>query len=776
MRGNLPGDVTSFVGRGSDVREVRRLMRQSRLISLTGVGGVGKTRLAYACAADIGRAFDDGVWLVDLTPLTSPDLIDSAIRDVLPGSRNSDALWQQIAERKLLLVLDNCDHLADAVGQVTSELLVHCPGLRVLATSRSPLRVSGEQVYEVAPLGLNAGRSSVSEAATLFRDRVQALCSHTSIDFTTAEVAELCSRLDGLPLAIELAAMRTRALSITEIIAGLQTRFELLDEGPQDFPPHHQSLRALLKWSWDQCSRDEQRLWSQLAVFSGSASLDAVIAVGDLNRQQAIHLVESLVRRSVLQHIQMGEASRYRMLDTIREFGALMLQETAGDPNAVADDVRLRHSAYYLELANRARADWFGPGQHSISALINTEVANIRTALDTALADQRVCEQAARAVASLWFHWVGCGHIKEGMLWCDKAAAALDRSDTPIPSDLLWVRGWIQLIAGDIGAAQSSLAGCLETADCEHDMRNASYAHAMLGALHGFVGDYAAFGSHYNKAITSARADGDDLGAAMFLVHQAEIRSLTGEVEIAHRLCEESAKLCQAHGDRWCLGYTVWVRALCHYVTGQTESALELALDAARLAITVDDQLSAVLVSEVAAWSMGEDNPRHAATLLAATERYWTMSGKVLLGFDRLIDHREAALAALARTLTAAECDESAAAGRRLGDAGAQAILGSAFSELAAPTQPAEHNEPDVSQMDTDTLDTLTARELEIARLVSEGNTNQEIAQELIIGRRTVDTHVSNVLAKLGVLRRAEVAALVSAASEHESSLTANSR
>ncbi|GEL20217.1 LuxR family transcriptional regulator [Pseudonocardia asaccharolytica DSM 44247 = NBRC 16224] len=767
VRGNLPVDVTTFVGRGTEVREVRRLMRQSRMVTLIGVGGVGKSRLARAVAADIRRAFDAGVWLVDLSPLTSPDLIESAIRDVLPGAPSTGTLWEQIGQRALLLQLDNCDHLAHAVGPMITELLLRCPGLRALITSRSALGVSGEQVYDVPPLGLCATGSSLSEAATLFRDRVRSLDSNTSIDFTAPEVVELCRRLDGLPLAIELAALRTRALSITEIVSGLQARFDLLDGGPCDLPPHHQSLRALLKWSWDQCSSEEQRLWSGLAVFSGSASLDAVLAVADLGRQKGIRLVESLVQRSVLHHVQTDGPSRYRMLDTVREFGALMLQDSATDP-ATVENLRVRHSTCYLELANQAGADWFGPDQHSISTHLKAEIANIRTALETALADQHHCEQAARAIASLWFYWVGCGHIDEGRLWCDKAVVALGRFSLPFPSQFLWVRGWIQLITGDTDSAQRSLAASLETADREDDTRNAAYAQAFLAALHGFAGDYAAFGSGYYKAIVSARASGDSLAAAMFLVHQAEIRSLIGEHQIALRLCEQSAELCQAHGDRWCLCYTLWVRALCHYVTGQTKTARELALDAARLALMVDDHLAAVLVAEVAAWSMAEEDPTRAAMLLAATELYWRLSGKVLLGFDRLIGHRDASLATLAHTLTSAECDEAAAAGQRLGDAGVREILAAAFDELgpSSPQPVATSDEPETHKPDKGVLDILSARELEVAILVSEGKTNPQIARELILGRRTVDTHVSNILAKCGLRRRTEIAVLVSSTSD----------
>ncbi|SFQ55173.1 LuxR C-terminal-related transcriptional regulator [Amycolatopsis rubida] len=757
MRGNLPADITTFVGRGAEVREIRRLMRQSRMVTLIGVGGVGKTRLARAVAADLGRAFDAGVWLVDLTPLTSPDLLESAIRDVLPAAPGTGALWEQIGRRGLLLELDNCDHLASEVGPVITELLLRCPGMRALITSRSSLGVSGEQVYEVAPLGVRATGAELSEAATLFRDRVRALDSTTTVDFAAPEVTELCSRLDGLPLAIELAALRTRALSITEILDGLQARFDLLDGGPRDLPPHHQSLRALLEWSWDQCSPAEQRLWSRLAVFSGSAPLDAVLAVADLDRRKGIRLVESLVRRSVLQHLQAGDASRYRMLDTVREFGALMLQDAT-------EELRLRHAAYYLALADEASTAWFGPEEQSIGARVKTEIANIRTALDTALADRRHCEQAARTVAALWFYWLGCGDIDEGTLWCDKTAAALGRFGLPAPSPFLWVRGWLQLVAGDTGTARRSLTGCLEAAKREGDTRNAAYAQAFLGALHGFAGDYAAFGSCYQEAIGSARAVGDHLATAMFLVHQAEIRSLIGEPEIALRLCARSAEICQAHGDRWCLCYTLWVRALCHHVTGQAAAALERALAAAKLAMTLDDHLAAVLVSEVAAWSMVEDDAKRSAVLLAATARYWTMSGKVLLGFDRLIGHREAALAVLAEKLAPAQAEEAAAAGRALGDSGARAILAGAFDELA-PAPPVVPGEPEKPKPDNGFLELLSAREREVAVLVSEGKTNQQIAHELIIGRRTIDTHVSNILAKCGLRRRAEIAALVSSSS-----------
>ncbi|WP_051424971.1 ATP-binding protein [Rhodococcus pyridinivorans] len=769
MRGNLPAEVSSLIGRSAEVRKARELLKHSRLVSLTGVGGVGKTRLARAVAFDMARSFKDGVWLIDLTTYTDAALIERSLRDLLPGPETAPTLSSQVSGLSILVVLDNCEHVADAVGSLLAGWLPQCPATRVLTTTRTTLRVRGEQVFEVPPLSLPAENapSLESSAVELFRERVTALNVYTSIDWASADVVELCRKLEGLPLAIELAALRTTVLSVEEIVEGLDSRFDLLAGGHADLPAHHRSLRALLHWSWELCSADEKRLWARFSSFGGSATLRDLATVCGLDPREAVDLVDSLVRNSVLQRHDAAGFPRFRMLDTIREFGMLMLTSMSEDVTTVGANtlvaLRARHSAHYLHLVADASARWFGPEQRTITTTVAVEMENIRRALETAIADVSSYDSAATAVADLWFYWIGSGLLDEGRFWADRVVERFERIGRSAPHRLLWLRGWIHLVTGDVAAAQRDLIASLTAATLRLDFRNAAYARAFLGALHGFSGDRLLFESEYRVAVATARALGDDFGAAMFLVHQAEIFSLTGQVEEAERLCIESAALCEAHGDVWCTGYMLWVKSLCSYVREDYPQAAEFAREAAALLVAVNDHLGAVLASEVAAWVYGADDPVRAMTVLTATGRFWQISGKTLLGFNQLMGQRDTSLVAISASLSMAEVARATAAGREIGEGGARSVVEFAFGTgiRAAKSAPDLEIVPSEASSTQDALGVLSAREKEIAVLVGQGLTNQQIADSLIIGRRTVDTHVSNILAKCGLRRRTEIAALV---------------
>jgi predicted ATPase/DNA-binding CsgD family transcriptional regulator len=361
--GNLPLQLTSFVGRRSEVAEVKRMLSASRLVTLKGPGGVGKTRLALKVATDVRRAFGDGVWLVELGQLRDPALLPHTLAESVglweqPGRPLTAALEEYLAPRRLLLVLDNCEHLVEAVAVEVDLLLRFCPELRVLATSREPLGILGEVMLSVPPLSVPDPHRPCSlpelsrfEAVRLFADRAASAVP----DFDLTEdnqlaVVEICQRLDGLPLAIELAAVRLRALSAQEIAHRLSDRYQLLTTGSRAAPARQQTLRACIQWSYDLCSPPEQLLWARLAVFDGGFELNAAegICAGDgLAQANMLDLVASLVDKSILVG-ERGAVMRYRMLDSIREFGREKLQQT-GEYAAL----RRRHRGWYADLVAR---------------------------------------------------------------------------------------------------------------------------------------------------------------------------------------------------------------------------------------------------------------------------------------------------------------------------------------------------------------------------------------------------------------------------------------
>ena len=371
--GNLPAEVTSFVGRRRELADAKRALSKSRLVTLIGVGGVGKTRVAERVARDRRRAYPHGVWLVELAQLADPALLTQRVLTELsvggpPSGNASGALIDSLSSRQVLLVLDNCEHLLDQVAALSAALLRSCPDVQILATSREPLRVVGEAVLPVPPMAAPApdrsgGVAGLSgyDAVALFTERAVAAVP----DFALTEenhraVAALCHRLDGLPLAIELAAGRLRSLSPAQILSKLDDRYALLTGGERGRPDRQQTLRASIEWSYQLCTPQEQRLWARLCVFAGSFELDAVEAVctGDIAGDEIVDLVSGLVDKSIVVRHEGGTVAKYRLLEAIREFGLERLNE-AGDGPAL----RMRHLQWYAALVRTAKAEWISERQ-----------------------------------------------------------------------------------------------------------------------------------------------------------------------------------------------------------------------------------------------------------------------------------------------------------------------------------------------------------------------------------------------------------------------------
>src|SRR5882757_5470665 len=409
----LPPQLTSFVGRTTQISELKRILSENRFVTLTGSGGAGKTRLAVEVAGRIGAEFPDGTKYVDLAPITEPELVSVTTARLLglpdqPGRSATEAVLRFIADRQLLLVLDNCEHLLDATAALVVEVLRACPAVTVLTTSREPIGMTGEAIWRVSSLSI------ADEAVELFTDRARLVSPDFVVtDDNAATVAEICQRLDGLPLAIELAAARVRALSLTDILAGLQDRFRILTGGVRTAVRRQQTLRASVDWSHALLTDPERILFRRLAVFLGGFDLDAAQAVAgdtDVERYQVLDQLALLVDKSLVAAENTSGATRYRLLETVRQYALEKLGESGE-----ADDIRNRHRNRYTSLAalldEPARTEY---EQRIEQAEI--EIDNLRAAFAWSR-ENGDTERSLQLVSSLQPLWLARGRIQEGLSW-----------------------------------------------------------------------------------------------------------------------------------------------------------------------------------------------------------------------------------------------------------------------------------------------------------------------------------------------------------------------
>ncbi|HEX4252599.1 MAG TPA: LuxR C-terminal-related transcriptional regulator [Pseudonocardia sp.] len=762
-------DLTTFVGRHAELRRIRELISEFRLVSIVGIGGVGKTRLAKEAIGRVRRSFRDGVYFVDFTSVRDEALLEQVVRDSVPGAPSVGTLIDQLTDRTLLLVLDNCEHVLDRLGPLVSEVMAWCPGVRILATSRRPLGISGEYILSLSPLGTSAATPGTTESALLFRDRASAAGGQLS-DPDLAAVDELCARLEGVPLAIELAATRTRTMTVPEIIAGLDDRFALLRGGPRDIHPRHQSLDAMLRWSWEQCSADERRLWTQLSLFAGPAPLRAIVSIrGRTTTVDTVDTVDALVQQMLLIRSETAGEATFGMLEMIREYGRRRLDEgedegedgggdgTSGSAGT-EPEFRERHLGHFREFAAAAQHGWFGPSQRQTAQRLTAGIADFRLAFEWALGQGDRISDGEALFADLWLYWVGSGHLHEARIWAHQLWARLAECDRAPTCRSLWTRGWVSVVTGDIADAREQLRQCLERAPAEGTARDEYTALGLLAACDAIDGNYPVAVEQYAAAIDRARAYGHPLGLALILQNFAEISTMSGDFEAAEAACDGSEELCLAHGEQWCYSHVVWVRSVISYLRGEFSAARDHGLRALKLKISVEDQLGLALTLEVLAWTAAaRGDHTGAAVLLGGTEPYWGSAGAPLMGLPRLIELRSECLLGLSEVLGPAELRTCLAEGAGIGLERLPA-----FATGLAPGPAGEPVEqPTGRPGEPAGLDTLTAREREVALLLGDGMSNREIAAKLVIGQRTVETHVARVLAKLGARRRSEVGTLV---------------
>jgi predicted ATPase/class 3 adenylate cyclase/DNA-binding CsgD family transcriptional regulator len=544
----LPVQFTSFVGREADITQVRDLVTQNRLVTLTGAGGVGKTRMAIQIASQSTGEFADGTWYVDLAPITDPDLVPITTARALglpdqPGRSTMETLSRSIADRQMLVVLDNCEHLLDASATLTLALLASCPRLTLLTTSREPIGVSGELSWRVPSLPL------ADKAVELFADRARRARPDFEIsDESLTAVSEICRRLDGVPLAIELAAARVRALSLTEILDSLHDRFRLLTGGARTAVRRQQTLRASVDWSHALLTEPERVLFRRLAAFMGGFDLSAAQSVcggGDVERYQVLDQLALLVDKSLVVADESGSRTRYRLLETVRQYALEKLGESGE-----ADAVRTRHRDHYTSMAAALDAPAGADYERRLEQA-NTEIDNLRAAFSWSR-ENSDSELAMALASSLQPLWQARSRVREGLAWFDAALADLD-AQHPGVTAAVWARAladraalavWLDDL-DSLDQAQRALTMAREVDDPALLVR-ALTSCGLIAALRS-----EAAGPYFAEAIGLARDLDDPWRLSQILAMQARGANHAGNPCATRAAAEEGRDLADAIGDRY---------------------------------------------------------------------------------------------------------------------------------------------------------------------------------------------------------------------------------
>ncbi|MBL1097928.1 ATP-binding protein [Streptomyces coffeae] len=754
----LPAEMNSFVGRRREVSQVRHLLSSGRLVTLTGAGGIGKTRLAVRVAADVHRSFPGGVWLVELATLEEETLVAQAVAAKLrlgneSGREPVEMLADYLVDQRLLLILDNCEHLLEQCASLVATLLGAARDLHVLATSRQALGVHGERPLPVPPMSLpEPGEVYASEApgqceaVRLFTDRAVAVRHDFVVTADKAQaIAQICRRLDGMPLAIELAAARTRVLSVEEILHRLDDRFHLLTGGSRSALPRHRTLRAAIDWSFELCSTREQQLWSRLSVFSDGFDLPSVEAVccGDgIERSEVLDLVTDLVDKSVLGCEEHGARMRYWLPETLRQYG---LERLAA--SGEKDTLRARHRDYYHGLADQAEAEWFGPGQFERFRVLRAEHPNLRAALAFCMSDPGQARSGLALAAAMWSHRLGFGSLGEGRRWLSEGLT-LDAEPSPVTAKALYVDGLLALLQGDGDGAAARLEqfrSLPQELRSHPDLARAAVTIEGLSAL--FRGHFRDAVPALEDAFSRHMAAGDP-GSAAVTAFMLTTAFFNLDDARAAEHAERCLALCETHQAEWSRTHARWALALEEYRQGSTRRAATLVRHALREKPLSHDQYGIAQCLEVLGWcAMKEGRGARAATLLGAAQATWEVSGSALSGFGHLLTGHQRCEAALRQEMGDEAFTLAFHGGRQL--TLEQAVTYALEEKQAAAVPPPAEaaSAP------------LTPRERQVADLVAQGLSNKEIAAKLVIARRTAEGHVEHILTKLGFTSRSQIAA-----------------
>ncbi|MFF0015349.1 ATP-binding protein [Streptomyces sp. NPDC005374] len=756
---------------------MRRLLGVARLVTLTGVGGVGKTRLALEVAADSVKAFGGGVWLVDLAAVRELEAVPVAVAAALGvadvGPRPVlESLVAYLSGRRGLLVLDNCEHVVEACAPLAQHLLSSTPDLRILATSRETLHLTGEHVFAVTPL-------PEADATELLRQRASAVRPGFEVtDVNQALVARLCADLDGLPLAIELAASRLRTLSVQQVVERLEDRFALLTAGSRAAEARQRTLRAAVDWSWELCSREEQFLWSRLSVFAGGFTLEAaegVCAGEGIEAREVADLMDRLVVQSLVEHPDSQGTTRYRMLETIRQYGWDRLVEAGDD-----DRVRRRHREFFALLVERLHQEWFGPRQAEILAQLRAEHANLLAAMEPrgGTATAAVASgsggrpkdgpdggqyshrgdgdrQSPLAMAgALVYHWVAGGFLGEGRRQLERALSAAPEP-TRERARALVTAAYVAEMQFDLAAAGQWLEEAEQLAERLDEPELAAQARGHQGVTALYAGRLEEALSHVEHAVASHAALGDRFGEVTWRCALAIFQTM-GSDPRALETGRQALAAAEAHGERWARAHLLSALGRHAWTLGDQNEARQLTVSGLGTLRGFNETIGVAKMVEQLAWitASGHDHPQAARLLGAARSLRNDVGITIATGDPRDEEHHARCETQVRQALGLGTYERALAYGAALG--GTEEVIAFALGE-GTRTEPAGPSTADAAAAATAAM--LTPREQQVAALVAQGMTNRRIAAELVLSPRTVDGHVDRILTKLGFSARAQIAA-----------------
>lgn len=755
--GNAPVPATSLVGRRAARTAVRRALEQTSFVTLTGPGGIGKSRLAIAVAEDVLPKYPDGVWFIDLSELPVDVKIEDYVLDAIAGPdhsqrRSEGRLISYLRSLRALLIFDNCESQLGPAIKLITRILSSGRDIHVLATSREAFDSVRERVIPVQPLGVPDADAMVDpyhvaqfDSVKLLLDRASAVRPGFRVDEDNWRmVASVCSRLEGNPLAIELVASRLRSLTIGEVATSLADRLSIATKD-LSVPVRHKSLRSMIDWSWDLCTESERVLWRRCSMFAGGFDLAAAERVcGSEGFADAVWaVIDHLVAKSLIVATSTGASIRFRLLETIAEYGREQLS-ASGELDTISE----RHFDYFASVAQTACDDWGSSSQPDVVTAMRTERSNFARALEWSFTAAGAQSRGMRLAANLRIHWAVDGFLRDGSRWMNRALAGSDEP-SEVRGDALWVSAWISILQGDATAAEARLAEAWEIAESLADDRLRAYVHLFRGTADLWRGDLdialerLGAAHAYFAAATRDECPGPHFVSMLYALALAE----TGHYDEIRELDDGNPSRPEHETERWGTSQLLWAYAYGIWMAGDYETASARLQHALRMNLAFDRVGTALKIDSLAWMSASRRQLQRAARLLGAARAIWSDLGTSIAAFGtKFAERSDDCYAALQAAISPTQLDSFLAEGARLD-----------YESLLAYAVDTKNS----AAVTGSNGDILTARERQVADLLADGLSNRRIAERLVLSPRTVEGYVASVLSKLALESRSQVVAWV---------------